>query len=170
MLMTLSSPVMLALLLSGITYAITQLYLRFGHKLYATKGPEALQMAANNAMGNLSNRPAYDPVHIPVEIPTLQLEPFDEESENWELIEDDNSILLKEAESVIEQIGSIIENIASDPPNPSEVYTKIKSVVSQYKIFQDTDFYDAINRFIVISIDRDFKLSFTEAELQEMWN
>ncbi|PSL42826.1 hypothetical protein CLV51_11042 [Chitinophaga niastensis] len=166
-----SSPVLLALFLSLLTYALVQIYIKFKGKLENKDKDGMLQVAGQDPhfYNNLQER-SYSPLHIPVESEMqIILEPEEDDESIFELVEDDTSILLKEAENVTEQISHVINNIASNPPNPAEVFTKISAIVSQYKIFMDTEFYDAINRYIYITAERDLKITFTQSQLQEMW-
>ena len=87
----------------------------------------------------------------------------------FELAEDEDSLLLKEAEILVSKIQAIVAHIASNPPNPTEVFTKIKAVVSQYKLFENTEYYDAINNFITITVDRDCGIEFSREELVQLW-
>jgi len=87
----------------------------------------------------------------------------------FELAEDEDSLLLKEAEILVSKIQAIVVHIASNPPNPTEVFTKIKAVVSQYKLFENTEYYDAINNFITITVDRDCGIEFSREELVQLW-
>ncbi|MGN8035637.1 hypothetical protein ACTJJ0_11170 [Chitinophaga sp. 22321] len=168
------SPVLFALLLSALTYTLVNFYIKLKGKLDEKRKQPILQMAADD--GHLSNSlpgSSYDPIHIPAttyDSPLeLTLEREDDDSA-FELVDDDDSILLKEAENVTEEISRIINNIASNPPNHIEVHTKIKAIVSQYQIFKDTEFYDAINRYIYVSVSRDLNITFTDAQLLEMWS
>ena len=87
----------------------------------------------------------------------------------FELAEDEDSLLLKEAEILVSKIQAIVAHIASNPPNPMEVFTKIKAIVSQYKLFENTEYYEAINNFITITVDRDCGIEFSREELVQLW-
>src|SRR6185312_10108916 len=50
------------------------------------------------------------------------LERHPEEESSLEMLDDDDHILVKEAEKVVEQIQDQINHIASNPPNPEEVF------------------------------------------------
>ncbi|MBC9909114.1 hypothetical protein [Chitinophaga varians] len=159
------NPILIALLLSAVTYAI--IYWAQKNQGNNKKG---LQVALSQSISNAGKSTGHD--LIPPAIPDQQLElklEEQEEDDTWELIEDDSSILLKEAEAVTEQISNVVTNIASDPANPAEVFSKIKAIVSQYKIFEGTDFYDAINRFVSVTVDRELNLRFDEQQLCELW-
>lgn len=95
-----------------------------------------------------------------------QKEPNDGE---MEMLEDAESVLLKAAEVVVEKVQNVISHIASSPPNPEEVFTKIKSIVSPYKIFHDTEYFDAINSFIAVTVERDCAIKLTKNELLNLW-
>lgn len=164
------NPVLLALLLSAVTYAIIYLL----QKGKAESKQKGLQVALSQSAGMPQPAPpSYNLIPPAIPEPGLELhfeEPEEDNLEGWELVEDDTSILLKEAETVTEQISAVVAHIASDPPNPTEVYTKIKAIVGKYKIFEGTEFYDAINRYVAVTVERDLKLSFSEQQLQELWN
>ncbi|RPE11982.1 hypothetical protein EGT74_00025 [Chitinophaga lutea] len=161
------SPVLLALLLSGITYVLVYLFFIRTKNFNKKEIPVPIVQAAGvreSVSPSFSHRlPTYERRE-----PEIYLTEDDDIGE-LELVEDDSSILLKEAESVIDQISAVIDNIASQPANPAEVFTKIRAIVSQYSIFQGTEFYDAINRYVAVSVERELALRFTEAELSEMW-
>lgn len=87
-----------------------------------------------------------------------------------EFIEDAQNILLKEAERVVEQIQDTIDHIASNPPNPEEVTTKIRTLVLPYQIFLDTEYYDSINTYIALAVERDCAIKLSADELKALWN
>jgi flagellar basal body-associated protein FliL len=90
--------------------------------------------------------------------------------EGWEFADDNDNLLLKEAEKVVEEIQSTIDHIASNPPNPEEVSSKINAIVRQYKVFENTEYFEAINSFIAVSVERDCKIKYSEDELLALWN
>lgn len=96
--------------------------------------------------------------------------PEPEEDLFLELLEENDSILLKEAERVVEEIQDTLDHIASSPANPEEVTTKIKAIVSPYSIFLETEYYDSINAYIAMAVERDCGISFSREELQHLWN
>ncbi|MFD2886897.1 hypothetical protein [Chitinophaga cymbidii] len=164
------SPVLLALFLSGITYVLVYLFF-IRAKVFSKKEiPMPIVQTAGfrePLSPSFSNRlptSSYDPQEPEIDFTE------EDDSGELELVEDDSSILLKEAEAVIDHIAAVIGNIASHPANPAEVFTKIRAIVSQYGIFQNTEFYDAINRYVAVSVERDLALRFTEAELAELWS
>ncbi|RPE13175.1 hypothetical protein EGT74_06490 [Chitinophaga lutea] len=77
--------------------------------------------------------------------------------------------LLKAAENVVEKIQEQINHIASDPPNPEEVHSKIRAILVKYSIFHHTDYYEAINTYISVSVERDLDLRLTKAEIESLW-
>lgn len=93
-----------------------------------------------------------------------------DDEEQYELLDDDNNVLLKEAERVVEEIQTTITHIASKPPNPEEVFSKIRAIVSQYSIFQNTEYYEAINSFVSITVERDCNIKYSAQDLQALWN
>lgn len=93
--------------------------------------------------------------------------PSDEDLVDW--APDAESVLMKEAEDTVEKIQNVLDTISSYPPNPEEVFSKIKAVVSPQKIFLDTEYYEAINHFILVAVKRDAKIEFTEREMASLW-
>lgn len=47
--------------------------------------------------------------------------------------------LRKEAENVVAEIQDAVNHVASLPPNQDAVYSKVKSIVSHYKVFENTE-------------------------------
>ena len=94
----------------------------------------------------------------------------EEDPDTIERVEDKDTILGKEAEKVVEEIQETLNHIASNPPNPEEVYTKINAIVRNYQIFQNTEYFEPINRFIALAVSRDCHLEWTEPELLALWN
>ena len=92
------------------------------------------------------------------------------EQTQLEMVDDAESVLLKAAEIVVEKVQNVVNHIASSPPNREEVSSKIKSIVRQYRIFENTEYYDAINSFIAITVERDCSIKFSKEELLSLWN
>jgi len=88
----------------------------------------------------------------------------------FEMIDDEESVLLKAAEVVVEKVQDVISNVASNPPDPEEVTSKIRSIVHPYMIFHGTEYFDAINSFIAISVERDCNIKLTKDDLLALWN
>jgi hypothetical protein len=86
-----------------------------------------------------------------------------------EMVVDADSVLLKEAEAVVEKIEETVQQIESSPPNPEEVYSKISSILRGYSIFLNTEYFEAINNFIRITVSRDCNIKWTEQELVALW-
>lgn len=162
------SPLLLALFLSAVTYSLVYLLFIRG-KAFGKKEIPLHVVQAAGMRDPISRIFDHEHKQFQQQEPELSMDD-EEETGKWELVEDDTSILLKEAESVIDQISAVVTNIASDPPNSAEVFTKIRAIVSQYGIFQNTEFYDAIKRYVAVTVDRDLALRFTEAELEELWS
>jgi hypothetical protein len=97
----------------------------------------------------------------------LERQPWEEHA--LEMLDDDDAILIKEAEKLTEQIQEQINHMASNPPNPEEAYTKIGAIVRQYKIFENTEYFEPINRFIALAVNRDCNIQWTEQELLALW-
>jgi hypothetical protein len=93
----------------------------------------------------------------------------DNDLPDFEIMDDDENVLLKEAEKVVEEIQEVIDHIASSPANAEEVFTKVRNIVSAYTFFMDTEYYDAINSFVAITVQRDCDLSFTQKDLKALW-
>lgn len=159
-------PFILAGILAAITYGILSLIIKFRNspKLQMVAPVAAVPVtafAASNAIPRM--HPALPPGA------ELEIEGIEDDT-ILELVEDDGSILLKEAEAVTDEITRVIAGVASNPPNPTEVFTKLRALLSQYSIFQDTEFYDAINRFVEVAVQRDLGLQFSYGQLTEMWS
>ena len=86
-----------------------------------------------------------------------------------EMLDDDDTILLKAAERVVEEIQEVVNHIASQPPNPEEVFTKIRAIVRQYRIFENTEYFEAINAFIAQTVERECDIQWTRDDLLVMW-
>lgn len=94
-----------------------------------------------------------------------------EDAAQLEFLDDnDGSALLKEAEKVVDGVQDTINHIASSPPNPEEVFSKIKCVVSPYKLLLETEYYDSINTYIALAVERDCGIKLSSEELQALWN
>jgi hypothetical protein len=87
----------------------------------------------------------------------------------FESVDDHETLLLKAAEVVVEKIQDIVNHIASTPPNVEEVFSKIRAIVHPYTIFHNTEYFDAINSFIAITIERDCSIQFTKQQLLDIW-
>lgn len=105
------------------------------------------------------------PLPPSVEAPVINFEDME-----IEFIEDESNILLKEAERVVERIQQTLDHIATNPPNPEEVTSKIRALVVPYQIFLDTEYYDSINTYISLAVERDCSIKLSPDELKAMWN
>jgi hypothetical protein len=145
--------------------------------LVMVKGKGLLSFAVNNKKG-----PAPDTLLSTDLLPLIE-KPFnhiigndsdssetDVVDEDWEFADDNDNLLLKEAEKVVEEIQGTIDHIASNPPNPEEVSSKINAIVKQYKVFENTEYFEAINSFIAVSVERDCKIKYSKDELLALWN
>ncbi|WP_119079480.1 hypothetical protein [Chitinophaga alhagiae] len=159
-------PFVLAGLLAAITYGIVTLVLRL-------RTSTKMQLANVPSSEKSLLFSAFDPASgmrlAPEPEMELEIEGIDDDTQ-LELVEDDTSILLKEAEALTEEVSRLLSSIASDPPNPTEVFTKFRALLSQYSIFQNTEFYDAINRFVAIAVERDLDIQFNHGQLTELWS
>jgi hypothetical protein len=91
------------------------------------------------------------------------------EDDLMEMVVGAESVLLQEAESVVNELEGVITNFAASPSSEAEMYGKIKSIVSCYSLFQDTEYYEAINNFIRIVVSRECNLKWSDAELHALW-
>jgi hypothetical protein len=134
-----------------------------------------VQMKASAETAQAYYSPLIDP---PSDHPLYQAEienTGDEYSDDDPMImaDEEEGFLLKSAEHVVEQIQVVVDDIVSGPSphpaNPEELFTKIRAIVSQYPIFKDTEFYDAINNFVAVTIKRDCDLALTPDDLTSLW-
>lgn len=79
-----------------------------------------------------------------------------------ELIEDDETVLLFEAEKLINDIESVVRT-------NHDVYVKLKQLLSGFDLFYNTEYHDAINRFITVTLKRDCNIELSETELAALW-
>jgi hypothetical protein len=91
------------------------------------------------------------------------------EDPKLEIIEDEETALLKAAEIIVEKVQDAVNSLASTSPSPGDVFTRIKSIVHQYKIFDGTEYFDAINSFISVTVERDCNIRFTKDQLLQLW-
>ncbi|MDP1763943.1 MAG: hypothetical protein Q8L07_08665 [Sediminibacterium sp.] len=84
------------------------------------------------------------------------------EETNPELIEDDETVLLVEAEKLINDIESVVRT-------NQDVYLRLTQLLSGYNLFYNTEYHDAINRFIAVVLKRDCNLELSETELAALW-
>jgi hypothetical protein len=98
----------------------------------------------------------------------LDTDQFTEES-FYEIEEDEQNVLLLEAEKVVQEIQDVINNIASNPPNHVEVTSKISAIVCRYGLFMETEYFDAINSFIAETVKRDCDIDLNKEELIDLW-
>ncbi len=86
----------------------------------------------------------------------------------FEIIENEDSRLLKEVETVVAKIQEVVSK--SPNADPKQVFSQIKSIVSQYRIFENTEYYEAINNFILITVERDCTIHWNKEDMQALWN
>jgi len=118
----------------------------------------------------LIDKPAADPIHQT----SSQVATADYSDDDIMVMADeDEGFLLKSAENVVEQIQLVVDEIAAGPSpypaNPEEVFTKIRAIVSQYRIFENTEYYDAINNFVAVTVQRDCDLALSPDDLKGLW-
>jgi hypothetical protein len=150
-------------------YAVLALFFR--RKLIAgltpTKGRtlQATQAGPNTTRHELIARP----VEVDGEPLEILLEKQPDDDDTLEILQDDDYILVKEAEKVVEQIQVEINHIVSNPPNPEEVFSKINAIVRQYRIFENTEYFEPINRFVALAVQRDCNIQWTEKDIMALW-
>lgn len=119
-------------------------------------------------VANLSaSAPVFQPIDSDENVTELEEPSFVDEEIPF--VEEQQTTLLKEAEQVVERIQDVVDHIASRPANPEEVFTKIQAIVSEYSFFFDTEYYDAINRFVAVTVQRDCDLLLAEEDLKALW-
>ncbi|WP_127127954.1 hypothetical protein [Pseudoflavitalea rhizosphaerae] len=95
------------------------------------------------------------------------------EPEDWNDIElthvDEVSFLMREADYVVEKIQDVLAHIASNPPNPEEVTSKVSAIVQPYRIFFDTEYYNSINAYISLAVERDCGIQLSKANIESLW-
>jgi hypothetical protein len=96
-------------------------------------------------------------------------EPVYQEPSTVEMLEDQDSILVKAAEKVVEHINDVVTHIASFPPNPEEVRSKIAAIIKPYSIFHGTEYFDAINAFIAQAVERECALRWAASDVVPLW-
>ncbi|MDF2190514.1 hypothetical protein [Paraflavitalea sp. CAU 1676] len=94
-----------------------------------------------------------------------------EDVDDLEFVNEDlDNLLLREAEFVVEKIQDQLKHVASNPPNPEEVTSKIRSIINPYQLFNDTEYYGAINTFIALSVERECGIQLSSDEIKALWN
>ena len=84
------------------------------------------------------------------------------EMEQPVLLENDETVLLMEAERIITEI----ETIAT---SKLDVLNKLKTLLSGFNLFYNTDYEGAINRFMAATLKRECELDLPEAEIAALW-
>ncbi|WP_217607284.1 hypothetical protein [Chitinophaga sp. GbtcB8] len=148
---------------------------RFG--ILKSKAEKTSPLNVNYPNGNADVIPrhitktAAAPMVLPPAVESTSLaEPEEIDDSGFEIIAAEDMTLLKEAERVVDKIQDCINHIATDPPNPEEVSSKIKAVIQPYCFFQETEYYDSINTYIALSVERDCGIKLTPQEVQACWN
>lgn len=150
-------------------YGVVALYFRrrSGQPAFSTRN-QVLSSAQASIMGTPNDLIGTSAPEWEEEL-EMFLEAEAESNYSVEMLEDDDSILLKEAERVVEEIQVSINHIASHPPNPEEVFTKIRAIVRQYRIFENTEYFEAINAFISQVVGREYGIQWTAEDLLVLW-
>lgn len=84
------------------------------------------------------------------------------EIEHPVLLEEDETLLLMEAERLISEI----ETIAQSKEN---VLEKLKTLLSGFNLFFNTDYEGTINRFIAATLKRECELDLPDHEIAALW-
>ncbi|TDW97098.1 hypothetical protein [Dinghuibacter silviterrae] len=138
-------------------------------------GPGTLRVAGDVDLPPLIDKPADHPT-AQADLPDDGDEP--DEPYLFDLPEDED-ILLKEAEKVVEEIQETVNEIvtrhespgtiALHPISPEEVFTAVRIIVQQYPLFRNTEYFEAINNFVAITVRRDCNLTLTADDLAALW-
>jgi hypothetical protein len=159
----------LSLLILAIVYS-KKLLAMFG---FSTPQPAVQTAGSPSATRKWAVTEEFPPlIDKPADHPVEQAESFEQAEEDFafELSEAEGpATLLKEADRVVADIQDAVNSIESRPANSDEVFTKIRAIVSGYRFFQDTEYYDAINSFISVTVQRDCDLALTEEDLSALW-
>jgi len=126
---------------------------------------QSVQATPNNMHHELIARP----LEMDGESVEILLEKQPDDEDTLEMLVDDDYILVKEAEKVVEQVQVEINHIASNPPNPEEAFSKINAIVRQYRIFENTEYFEPINRFVALAVQRDCNIQWTEQQILALW-
>lgn len=136
--------------------------------LFKSKNDPTLQLSQTHSTGYppaLIDRPILeDEEHA-----TITVERGYTEDPKLEMVEDEETALLKAAEIIVEKVQDTVNSLSSTGPNPDDVFTKIRSIVNQYTIFYGTEYFDAINSFIAITVERDCNIRFSKDQLLQLW-
>lgn len=84
------------------------------------------------------------------------------EMEHPTLLENDETVLLMEAERIITEVEAIAASKA-------DVLNKIKTLLSGFNLFYNTDYHEAINRFIAATLKSECELDLPNAEIDALW-
>jgi hypothetical protein len=96
---------------------------------------------------------------------------FEEEDDEarYELVDDEDLTLLKTAESIVADIQLEVDHIPSGPDNKDKVCSKIHAILRDMRFLHETEYYDAINSFVAVTVHRDCDLELTKDEIQSLW-
>lgn len=161
------------------TVVIFPAYLNFRRRYQLTAVPmQSDPVLPGKHLRLVKGRESFEPSHIPTEL--LPVQDVDDISDvvAWSDITDDNvvewiieaeSVLLSEAEFVMGEVQDVLNHIASNPPNPEEVTSKIGAIVSAYTILENTEYYEQVNQYISTAVKRDTGLVLTKADIHALW-
>ncbi|BAV04451.1 hypothetical protein FLA_0442 [Filimonas lacunae] len=79
------------------------------------------------------------------------------------------SILLKQAEEVVDEVQDTINHMASLPVNPEELTSKLNAILSNYSIFKNTEYFQAINNYVILAAKRDCDIELSDATVNQLW-
>lgn len=128
-------------------------------------------IALSSAGAGQSSTVKYDSV-VPTygtnaceEILEMELVSFEEEWEKAKpvLLEEADTVLLLEAEKLISEV----ETIAA---SKVDVYSKLQRVIPGFMLLFKTKYYDPVNEFIALTVNRETGVELSERELTALWN
>ena len=97
----------------------------------------------------------------------------DDDEARYELVDDEDLTLLKTAESIVADIQLQVDRIVSRPASPDEVFSEVCSnihgILRDMSFIHNTEYYDAINSFIAVTVQRDCHLQLSKDEIQSLW-
>jgi hypothetical protein len=174
MLINQTSTSLFIIILGCIALYILVVGLIYGRKVLSVWAKPIAETAPTrlfSIQSNLSAREQLLPPLIdkPADHPIEKAGIFTEKEPEFEMLDDEENILLMEAEKVVEEIQEVVNSISTRPANPDEVFTKIRAIVSQYSFFKETEYYDAINSFVVVTVQRDCDLQLEKEDLTSLW-
>lgn len=168
MILMISGQAFLWLLPVGCVLYYLALALAFRKKLSsplsAVAGPH-LQARATSLQADLIGRS----IDIPVSPLELAYDPNWEEPPVVEMLDDQDSMLVKQAEKVVEAIDTAFAHFAPARVDEQHLRETVSSILSKYDIFYATEYFEAINSFIAQAIEQHFGLSWDQQAILPLW-